>query len=96
MALTSGGYSGTIFPMKTAADFNKEFAGRVRELRAASGLTQLQMADALGIGFEAYRKYEVNIMMPHRLLHQFALICRTDLHYLITGRSKDRAARQRA
>lgn len=37
-------------------------------------MTQAEMAQALGIGSEAYRSYETRSLMPHHLVETFARI----------------------
>jgi transcriptional regulator with XRE-family HTH domain len=59
----------------------------VREAREARGWTQAQMALALGIPAERYRKYETRSPLPLYLVERFALITGRDVVYLVTGKS---------
>lgn len=59
---------------------------RVRDLRDARGWTQMQMATALDIPYERYKKYETRSPLPHYLLERFALLVGQDLHYVVTGK----------
>lgn len=43
---------------------NIEIGNRIKELRKAKGMTQEQLAEALGISFQAVSKWENNIAMP--------------------------------
>lgn len=80
--------------MQTAAStLRREICRRTRELREARGLTQAQVAANLGIGEEAYRKYESRSPMPHVLLERFAILVGSEVSYIITG--KNRSAPQR-
>lgn len=71
-----------------------KFNQRVRALREARGWTQLQMATALGISEERYRKYENRSPLPHDLLERFALITGRSVHYIVTGRDDGHAGAQ--
>jgi transcriptional regulator with XRE-family HTH domain len=71
--------------VQTAADFLGGFCLRVREARKARGLTQAEMAQALGVGPEAYRAYEKRTPLPHFLIERFARITGTEIEFLLTG-----------
>ncbi len=75
--LTSNQRGGTIWPMTamTRAQFNKAFAERTRQARALTSLTQGEMATALGIELDAYKKYEQRSPMQPYLVQRFCLIC---------------------
>lgn len=78
--------------MQTAAsDIRRGICQRTRELRVARGLTQRQVASILGIGEEAYRKYEVRSPMPHVLLPRFAALVSSTERYILTGDNARRA-----
>ena len=64
------------------AEFKVAFCTRVRSLRMASGMTQAEMAAALGIPLANYEKYEGRSLMPHRLIEPFAAICGIDARSL--------------
>lgn len=69
-------------------EFNEALVARTHRLRNERGWTSEQMATALGIPAERYRKYEYRTPMPAYLLERFALIVGCDLDYLLTGRGK--------
>lgn len=69
------------------AEFNRDLVKRVRELRKSRGWTADQMATALGVGVDRYRKYESRTPLPHYLIERFALIVGRDIDYVLTGRS---------
>jgi transcriptional regulator with XRE-family HTH domain len=72
-----------------SADFRTVFCARVRALRIAQGMTQAEMAEALGIGGEAYRSYESRALMPHHLVEAFARITGEEIDRLF--RAEDAA-----
>ena len=41
-----------------------QIGNRIRELRKASGMTQEQLAEQIGISFQAVSKWENNIALP--------------------------------
>src|SRR6185437_7727750 len=85
MAVTPTPSPDTMFPMKSdgASAYNSAFTARVRDLRERRGWSQQQMARALQIPWERYRKYAQNIMMPHRLIPLFVLVTDTTMEYLL-------------
>lgn len=69
------------------AQFNDALCARVKALREARGWKQDQMATALGIPYDRYRKYEYRTPIPHYLIEQFAEIVGRDIDYVLTGKS---------
>ncbi|MGL5362629.1 MAG: helix-turn-helix domain-containing protein [Bosea sp. (in: a-proteobacteria)] len=81
--------------MTTASEellFNQAYSARIRELRLERGWTADQMATALGVPADRYRKYEVRSPMPLYLVERFALIVARDVSYVVTGKSERQAA----
>lgn len=70
------------------AMFNEALCARVHRLRNERGWTSEQMATALGIPAERYRKYEYRSPMPSYLMERFALIVGCDIPYLLTGKGR--------
>lgn len=70
----------------TPTDFVANFIARVKSLRESKGWTAAEMATALGVPAERYRKYENRTPLPHELMERFALIVGVSVEYLITGR----------
>lgn len=66
--------------------FNQAYIARVKALREAKGWTSEQMAIALGIPAERYRKYESRSPLPTYLLEAFAQITDADPLYVLTGK----------
>lgn len=71
-------------------EFNEALCARVKQLRDERGWTQEQMATALGIPYDRYRKYEYRTPIPHYLIEQFAGITGRDVEYVLTGKSTAR------
>jgi hypothetical protein len=67
------------------AEFNERLCARVHRLRNERGWTAQQMATALGVPPERYRKYEYRSPLPHYLIERFALIVGRDIEYVLTG-----------
>lgn len=79
-------------PDKPAASaYNAELIARVKSLResmrTADGArwTSEQMAKALDIPADRYRKYELRTPLPHELIERFALIVGVSVDFLVTG-----------
>ena len=68
--------------------FNNALCQRVKELREQRGWIAQQMATALAIPVDRYRKYETRSPIPAYLMPRFCLIVDCDLDYLLTGRSR--------
>lgn len=66
--------------------FNDAYIRRTRELREAKDWSAEQMAIALGIPPERYRKYESRSPMPPYLIERFALIVERDVQFVLTGK----------
>lgn len=69
------------------AEFNDKLCARVQRLRIERGWSQAQMATAIGVPFERYKKYESRSPMPAYLLPRFALQVDRDVQYLLTGQN---------
>lgn len=65
--------------------FNNALCERVKRLRVERGWTAEQMAKALGIPPDRYRKYENRSPLPAYLMERFALLANTTVSYLVTG-----------
>jgi transcriptional regulator with XRE-family HTH domain len=70
----------------TPKEFEELFIARTKALRELNGKTSAEMAMALGIPPERYRKYESRSPMPHDLIEKFALIVGQPLAFVMTGR----------
>lgn len=68
------------------AQFNDALCARVHRLRNERGWTAQQMATALGVPADRYRKYEYRSPLPHYLVERFALIVGREIEYILTGK----------
>lgn len=71
----------------TERAFNEAYRARIRAIREELDWTADNMAKALGVPADRYRKYESRSNMPHYLIERFALITRKDINYVLTGRT---------
>ena len=74
-------------------EYNEAYIARVKRLREDRGWTSEQMATALGVPAERYRKYEYRTPMPHYLVERFATITDRDVSYVLTGKVGPKARR---
>jgi len=66
--------------------FEDALCARVKRLREEKGWTAEQMAIALGIPPERYRKYENRSPLPQYLIPRFALVVDRSSEYILTGK----------
>lgn len=79
------------------AQYNEALCARVKALRDERGWSQEQMATALGIPYDRYRKYEYRSPLPLYLVERFAIITGRDVEYVVTGKAAPkRIAQSRA
>jgi transcriptional regulator with XRE-family HTH domain len=71
---------------ETESELRRQYINRTAELRQARGMTQQEMADALGISLDRYKKYEQRSVLPPYLLPRFAGIVGKDIGFVVTGR----------
>jgi hypothetical protein len=75
----------------TSTEYKEQFLARVKSLREgmrhANGKpwTAEDMAVALGIEADTYRKYERRTFLPHELVKRFALIVGVTVEFVMTG-----------
>lgn len=72
------------------AIFENAYCQRVQQLRIERGWTQDQMATALGIPLDRYKKYEIRSPLPVYLIERFATIVGRDVEYVVTGKTSAR------
>jgi transcriptional regulator with XRE-family HTH domain len=68
--------------------FDDALCARVKRLREEKDWTAEQMAIALGIPPERYRKYENRSPIPHYLIPRFALVVDRSIEYVMTGKEQ--------
>jgi DNA-binding XRE family transcriptional regulator len=76
--------------------FNEALCARCSELRTRRGWTQDQMATALGIPKDRYKKYEIRSPLPGYLIEPFANVVGEDVAFVLTGRRAKQAPLQPA
>lgn len=78
------------YPSMPAVDSRTEYlaalTARIRKLREAKGWTQAEMATALGVPEERYRKYENRSALPIYLVEKLSLITGRSIHFIVTGK----------
>lgn len=75
-------------------EFDDQLCARVQRLRLERGWNQRQTADAIGVSFDRYKKYETRSPMPHYLIPRFAQIMDRSIAYIMTGKDDVVAARR--
>lgn len=65
----------------------RAYIRRIKQFREARGMTQAEMAAALGIPVERYKKYETRSMLPPYLIERFAAIVGHSIDQVVAGRS---------
>ena len=68
--------------------FNDAYIRRIKTLREALGWTQEEMATALGVPLERYKKYETRSPLPPYLIERFALVVRREPFFVLTGKAQ--------
>jgi transcriptional regulator with XRE-family HTH domain len=68
----------------------RAYQERIAHLRRMRGLTQAEMARALGISLDRYKKYEIRSALPIYLIERFARVVGHDIGYIVTGKRPDR------
>lgn len=63
------------------------FRTRLIATRKRLDWTQLQMATALNIELENYKKYERRSKFPLHLIEHLALVTHSEIDYIVTGRN---------
>lgn len=66
--------------------YHEAFRKRLRAIREELDWSQSEMADALGIPLENYKKYERRSKFPPHLLDRLALVTHRNIEYIVTGR----------
>ena len=69
----------------TERAYYEAFRKRLLGLRTDLDYTQEQMAEALGISKDNYKKYERRSKFPPHLLNKLALLTHRPLEYVVTG-----------
>jgi transcriptional regulator with XRE-family HTH domain len=73
--------------------FNEALIARTKEWRVEMGWTAEQMAVALGVPADRYRKYEIRSPLPAYLMQRFCLVTNADIENFLFGKPRQRQAR---
>lgn len=82
--------------MPTERMYYDDFRRRLIAIRTRLDWTQQQMATALGIEKENYKKYERRSKFPLHLIEQLALVTHSEIDFIVTGRNVRPFVRRRA
>ena len=79
--------------------YRKAFMERTKKAREDRGLTQVELAELLGIDQGKYKQYETRSLLPHSLVHRFCIACQVDEGWLFgkaisAGRKRARKAKK--
>lgn len=72
-------------PDLSRKDFNKRLGRRLKQAREDADLTQREMADALGIELDAYKKYENRSPVPAYFIPRICTELDITAWWLLTG-----------
>ena len=61
---------------------------RVIKARVASGMTQQEVADGMGVPQDYYKHWELKRVMPHFRIPSFCIVVRVEDGWLISGRGQ--------
>ena len=86
-ARTIRSYSARVKISNEELIYNEALCERVTRLRKGRFNAAADMALALGIPAERYRKYESRSPLPQYLIERFAVIVGRDVAYVVTGRT---------
>lgn len=65
---------------------NKDIAKRIKDARIKKNLTQLNLAEEIGVSFQAVSNWERGIRMPYiSKLHKLCGILEINVEYLLSG-----------
>jgi transcriptional regulator with XRE-family HTH domain len=65
-----------------------DFRARLRTIRDELGWSQADMADALNLSVDTYKKYESRSKFPAYLFERLALITHRRIEYIVTGKGR--------
>lgn len=71
---------------------DQAFVARVIKAREATGMTQQEVADGMGVPQDHYKHWEQKRVIPHYLIPRFCIVTRVEDGWLISGRGPMRRA----
>lgn len=72
--------------MSTNRAYYDAFRQRIRTIREELDWSQAEMASALDIPLDNYKKYEIRSKFPPHLFEKFALVTHRNIEFIVTGR----------
>ena len=70
----------------TQMQLNRDVAKRIKNARIKKNMTQLNLADEIGVSYQAVSKWERGISMPYiSKLHELCGILEISVDYLLSG-----------
>ncbi len=79
-----------------ASDYNERFLARTAAARDQSGLTQKDVATALGIPQDHYKQFERRTLLPHRFVMPFCVTTRVNPEYLFRDEPQPNRPQQKS
>jgi transcriptional regulator with XRE-family HTH domain len=71
----------------TEREYYENFRARLKAARLSLGWTQSQMATALGMEYESFKKCESRDRFPLHLIERLALVTQRPIEFWVTGRN---------
>jgi transcriptional regulator with XRE-family HTH domain len=71
----------------TEREYYEAFSARLKATRQSLGWTQAQMAKALGVEYENFKKYEAGVRFPLHVIERLALVTQRSVDYWVTGKN---------
>jgi transcriptional regulator with XRE-family HTH domain len=80
------------------SEFNAVFRVRTRQARENAGLTQAQLAAALDVDLDTYKKWENRrtSAVPRDKMYAFSIVTRCDLAWMLSPPTKQELAKVRS
>lgn len=81
----------TIWPVtgfrqpSTPATWRRAFIERVKAARVSAGITPKQVAEALSVPLDTYKRWEKRALLPHHLIVPFCQAVSCDPVFLLSG-----------
>lgn len=66
--------------------YYEAFRQRLKSIREDLDWSQAEMASALGIPLDNYKKYEIRSKFPAHLIEKFALVTHRNVEFIVIGR----------
>ncbi|MFZ5783952.1 MAG: helix-turn-helix domain-containing protein [Pseudomonadota bacterium] len=80
----------------TERAYHESFRRRLKDLREELQWSQADMANALGLSLDNYKKYEIRSKFPPHQYEKLALVTHKSVDFIVTGRINITQFRRRA